>query len=92
LVLERQLAQGRLRVGRAPDNELQIDSHYVSRHHCQILTTERMSLIEDVRSTNGLYVNERRVRRSRLANGDVVRLGEHELVYADLRNRSAAPA
>lgn len=91
VVAEQPLLRGRLRVGRAPDNELQIDSHYVSRHHCQIVTTEQMSLIEDVRSTNGLYVNERRVRRYRLEDGDVVRVGEHELVYADLRNHPSRP-
>jgi pSer/pThr/pTyr-binding forkhead associated (FHA) protein len=83
--MERELMRGRLRVGRDPNNELQIDSQYVSRHHCQVLTTAEMSLIEDVRSTNGLYVNDRRVRRHRLQDGDVVLIGEHELHYVDLR-------
>lgn len=84
-VMERELMRGRLRVGRDPNNELQIDSQFISRHHCQVLTTDEMSLIEDVRSTNGLYVNDRRVRRHRLQHGDVVLVGEHELHYVDLR-------
>ena len=36
---ERTLRVGRIIVGRTPDNDLQIDSRFVSRHHCQIVTT-----------------------------------------------------
>ncbi|HZF16723.1 MAG TPA: FHA domain-containing protein [Steroidobacteraceae bacterium] len=86
-VLERELSRGRLQIGRAPGCDLQIDSHFVSRHHCQILTSEEMSMIEDVRSTNGLFVNERRVRCHRLADGDRVLVGEHVLRYVDLRGQ-----
>ena len=37
-VLERELAPGRVVIGRTPDNDLQIDSKFISRHHCQIVT------------------------------------------------------
>lgn len=84
-VAQRELRRGRLQIGRAPGNDLQIDSHYVSRHHCQIVTSGEMSVIEDVRSTNGIYVNERRIRYHRLKDGDTIVVGEHELRYEDLR-------
>lgn len=87
-VLERDLTRGKLQIGRAPDSDLQIESHFVSRHHCQILTNDELSIIEDVRSTNGLYVNERRVRYHRLSDGDTVLVGEHELRYEDLRRHA----
>ncbi len=86
-VLERELSRGRLQIGRAPGCDLQIDSHFVSRHHCQILTSDEMSMIEDVRSTNGLFVNERRVRAHRLRDGDKILVGEHELRYVELRGQ-----
>jgi type II secretory pathway predicted ATPase ExeA len=86
LVVERTLARGKLSVGRDGDNDLQIEGKFVSRHHCHILTTERISIIEDVRSTNGLYVNERRVRNHRLHDGDVVQVGDHYLEYVELRD------
>ena len=38
-VEERPLRLGRLIIGRTPDNDVQIDSRFVSRHHCQIVTT-----------------------------------------------------
>ncbi len=82
---ERELAHGILRVGRGVDNDLRIDSQYISRYHCRVVTNLSMSLLEDVRSTNGLFVNDRRVRNHRLRAGDVIQLGEHELRYADYR-------
>ena len=79
------LRVGRIIVGRTPDNDLQIDSRFVSRHHCQIVTTMHSSVIEDLNSTNGIYVKSKRVRRHYLNDGDVVVIGKHELIYVDER-------
>ena len=75
------LAPGRFVIGRTTDNDLQIDSKFVSRHHAQIVTTRDGSSIEDLNSTNGIFVKGRRIRRSKLAAGDVVKIGVHELIY-----------
>jgi general secretion pathway protein A len=64
---------------------VQIDSRFVSRHHCQITTTEHSCVIEDLNSTNGIYVKSNRVRRHYLNDGDVVLVGKHELIYVDER-------
>ena len=79
------LLPGRIIVGRTPDNDLQIESRFISRHHCQITTTGQASIIEDLNSTNGLYVRSQRVHRHYLRNGDVVLIGKHELLYLDER-------
>jgi len=84
-VEERMLRVGRIIVGRTPDNDLQIDSRFVSRHHCQVITTLHSSVIEDLNSTNGIYVKSKRVRRHYLNDGDVVVIGKHELIYVDER-------
>jgi general secretion pathway protein A len=84
-VQEITLTQGRIIVGRTPDNDLQIDSRFVSRHHCQITTSANSCVIEDLNSTNGIYVKSRRVRRHYLNDGDVVLVGKHELIYVDER-------
>jgi type II secretory pathway predicted ATPase ExeA len=84
-VEDRMLSVGRIIVGRTPDNDLQIDSRFVSRHHCQIITTLHSSVIEDLNSTNGIYVKSKRVRRHYLNDGDVVVIGKHELIYVDER-------
>jgi type II secretory pathway predicted ATPase ExeA len=91
-VLERQLRPGRLIIGRTPDNDLQIDSKFISRHHCQIVTTAESSVIEDLNSTNGIYVKAKRVRKHNLNDGDVVVIGKHELMYIDERQHKQRPA
>jgi len=84
-VQEVSLKLGRLIVGRTPDNDVQIDNRFISRHHCQVTTTLNACVIEDLNSTNGIYVNSNRVRRHYLNDGDVVLLGKHELIYVDER-------
>jgi type II secretory pathway predicted ATPase ExeA len=84
-VQEVPLRLGRLIVGRTPDNDVQIDSRFISRHHCQVVTTLHSSVIEDLNSTNGIYVKSNRVRRHYLNDGDVVLIGKHELIYVDER-------
>jgi type II secretory pathway predicted ATPase ExeA len=75
---------GRVIVGRAPDNEVFIKSKFVSRHHAQITSSEDGCYIEDLNSTNGVFVNDVRIKKQRLLSGDVISLGIHELVYTDL--------
>ena len=61
-----------------------IKSKFVSRHHAQITSSEDGCYIEDLNSTNGVFVNDVRIKKQRLLSGDVISLGIHELVYTDL--------
>ncbi len=58
-ISESLLVPGRFVIGRTSDNDLQIDSKFVSRHHAQLVTTEEGSVLEDLNSTNGVYLNAR---------------------------------
>jgi general secretion pathway protein A len=91
-VAEKELRPGRLIVGRTPENDLQIDSKYVSRHHCQLTVTQEGTLLEDLNSTNGVYMNGRRVRRHLMRDGEVIHVGRHELRFVDERIARARPA
>jgi type II secretory pathway predicted ATPase ExeA len=84
-IAEHELPIGRFVIGRTPDNDLQVDSKYVSRHHAQIITTLQGSTIEDLNSTNGIYSRTKRVRRRLLNDGDVIHIGQHEIMYMDER-------
>jgi general secretion pathway protein A len=86
-VQELPLRIGRVIVGRTVDNDLQIDSRFVSRHHCQLIVSGQACVIEDLNSTNGIYIKSKRVRRQHLNDGDVVVIGKHELIYVDERAR-----
>jgi len=50
-----------------------------------VITTVHSCVIEDLNSTNGIYVKSNRVRRHYLNDGDVVLVGKHELIYVDER-------
>ena len=89
-IAERPLHPGRVIIGRTMANDIQIDSRFVSRHHCQILTNRDFSVIEDLNSTNGVFIQSKRVRHHNLNDGDIVSLGEHELIYIDERPGSRA--
>jgi type II secretory pathway predicted ATPase ExeA len=85
LLTERVLRPGRLIIGRTPNNDLQINSKFVSRHHAQVVTDLQQSAIEDLNSTNGIFLNGRKIKRHPLTDLEAVQLGEHRLVYRDLR-------
>jgi chromosome segregation ATPase len=82
--------QRRNQVGRAPGIEVHIDSSTVSRVHALIVTAPGGAIIEDVKSTNGTYVNGRRVSRQRLHDGDVVTIGEAQFRFVAETSPAAA--
>ena len=75
---------GRVIVGRSPDNEIYIKSKFVSRHHMQLVCDAERCVIEDLNSTNGVFIGEAQVKKRELESGDVISLGVHELVYTDI--------
>ena len=81
MLTEAFLVPGRFVIGRTTDNDMQVDSKYVSRHHAQLVTADEVTVLEDLNSTNGVYLNGKRTRRHKLASGDVVRIGMHEITY-----------
>jgi len=77
---------GRTIAGRSTDNEIFIDSKFISRHHAQFISTESGCVVEDLNSTNGIMINDVSIKKQRLNDGDVVSIGVHKIVYYDLRN------
>jgi general secretion pathway protein A len=75
------LTPGRLSIGRAADNEVQLDARYISRHHCRVETVGDVSTVEDLGSVNGISVNGKPVKHHILQHEDRIALGEHALTY-----------
>jgi pSer/pThr/pTyr-binding forkhead associated (FHA) protein len=71
-------------IGRLQDNLIVIDSPGVSSHHAYIFRSANDLVIEDLQSTNGTFVNGKRISRCKLADGDVVGVGKHTLVFNQL--------
>lgn len=69
----------RVLIGRADENDLSIPSNYVSRHHIMLLRHNGFSILIDLNSTNGTFVNSKRVYNHILANDDVITVDLHSM-------------
>ena len=74
------LTQGVVKtVGRAAGADFVVDAALVSRLHCRITATDDALEVVDLSSTNGTFVNDRRVERALIRSGDRLRVGRIEL-------------
>ncbi|HMK34594.1 MAG TPA: FHA domain-containing protein [Desulfomonilaceae bacterium] len=80
-------------IGRRDDNDVVIDNMAVSGHHSAIEFEEPNSyVLVDLESLNGTFLNEKKVNRERIFNGDNVIVGKHVLEFVDLRPESEWPS
>lgn len=79
----------RVNIGRHRDNDLRIDDPLLSRQHAQIIQQGRTVYLRDLNSTNGTYVNSKRVDIAPLEEGTVIKLGDCQLTF--LRSNKDAP-
>ena len=63
-------------IGRASDNDIQLDTDGVSRYHAQVQCADGGLFIEDTKSTNGILLNTKKVTRSKVAAQDRIVIGE----------------
>jgi pSer/pThr/pTyr-binding forkhead associated (FHA) protein len=66
-------------IGRNVKNDIQIDNLSVSKQHARILKHQGKYIVEDLNSTNGTYLNEKKISKEKLANNDVITVGKHTL-------------
>ncbi len=81
-------------IGREPDNDIVIDVGVVSGWHARVVFEHGQARIEDLNSSNGIYVNsrERRITSAPLAETDIVFLGSYRIAAARLLHPDAGPA
>jgi len=77
------LAQGMVTVGRLPDNLIQVDNPAVSGHHAKIYWEVDHYSVEDNNSLNGTYVNNQKVSKATLKDGDSILIGKHNITFKD---------
>lgn len=66
-------------VGRASRADFILDVALVSRLHCRLTAGDDQLQVQDLKSTNGTFVNDKRVETATLATGDRLRIGRVEL-------------
>jgi pSer/pThr/pTyr-binding forkhead associated (FHA) protein len=76
-----QLKEGTTVIGRETDNEIQIVSDTVSRHHARIENMASVCELHDLESANGSFVNGKKITMRPLTHGDEIRLGDYVFVF-----------
>ncbi len=69
-------------IGRHPRSDLVLADPLVSRRHARVFPENGAWILEDLDSANGTFVNDRRIQRHALADGDRVRIGRTHLQFA----------
>jgi predicted component of type VI protein secretion system len=72
-----------LSLGRAKENDLSVDDPEMSRKHAVFKRSREGCAVEDMGTSNGTAVNGQTVQRAVLKHGDVVKIGEVEITYAE---------
>ena len=80
---EMTMEQPRLMIGRSEDNDLQINGNFVSRHHALFIRHGAVALVMDLNSTNGTYVNDRRIQDQIVIHQDIISIGNHRIKFID---------
>ena len=68
-------------IGRNSKNDIQIDNLAVSNFHAVVKKVMNAYFIEDLKSTNGTFVNEKKIDKYELLDGDEIIIGKHQLFF-----------
>lgn len=77
------LDKPRFLIGRSDHNDIAIPSKFVSRHHALMVRHGGSTFLMDLNSTNGTFVNSRRISNHVLIHDDVITLGNHRIKFCD---------
>jgi pSer/pThr/pTyr-binding forkhead associated (FHA) protein len=83
VIEELPLKSGITTIGRAEGSDIHIDNLAVSGNHARIIGNADSFTIEDLSSTNGTYIDDKRITRQKLVHNTVITIGKHSLVFVD---------
>ena len=67
-------------IGRSPNTDIQIDNLAVSKQHARLIKQKGQYVVEDLNSTNGTLLNNKKISRAILKHNDIILVGKHTLV------------
>lgn len=85
-----EIPAGRSTVGRSSTNNIVVESDSVSMVHARLLQKDGEWWVLNLLSTNGTYVNRRKVTDSKLRDGDRLHFGDAEFIFRNSKPRPAA--
>jgi len=72
----------RVTLGRHKNNDVHLDESTVSGHHARVEKRDDHFCVEDLASTNGTYLGDRRIRRVGLRDGDAFHIGPFQIRFS----------
>ena len=73
-------------IGRSPDNDIPIDNLAVSNYHARVYAEAGSLVVEDLNSLNGSFLNDIRVERAMLKDGDAILIGKHHILVDQMHD------
>ena len=83
------ITSDRTSFGRVKSNDIAINDPAISSHHCEFLADDKGITIRDLGSSNGTFLNQKRVSEARLRDGDLLRVGQCQ-VRVNMGKKGAA--
>lgn len=77
------MGKSRCLVGRSEHNDISIESRFISRHHAMLVRHGASTFLMDLNSTNGTFVNSKRVSNHVLIHDDIITVGHHQIRFSD---------
>jgi pSer/pThr/pTyr-binding forkhead associated (FHA) protein len=88
LVKTYELDEPSITIGRLPENTICISNMGISRRHAKIeRDTNNTFSISDLNSLNGTFINNTKVKKSALSNGDKITIGKYTLLFEDMEKK-----
>src|SRR5712691_11510608 len=78
-----EIKPGDMAIGRRPGSDVLLDNLAVSGNHANIFTVGEDSFIQDLDSTNGTFINNKKITKHHLKNGDIILIGKHSIIYVN---------
>ena len=84
--------EGTVTIGRKNNNDIKLEDREISGHHARLIIRKHNNpymnalkevLIEDLGSTNGTYINGKRIKAQLLKHNDIIKFGDHTFRYED---------
>jgi hypothetical protein len=83
VIQELTMQKPRLLIGRSEHNDIAIGSRFISRHHALLVRHGSSTFLMDLNSTNGTFVNAKRVSNHVLLHDDLITVGHHKIKFHD---------